>query len=110
MFENRIKGRVTIEFTQAPNGEVRPSIDVDDWIKHWADLSPETMAIARVPEAVIAARILADMCSGAGIEKALEFAAQAVEKARQVRADIDAGKKPMAGAGADAEEQESSVH
>ena len=70
MFENRIKGRVTIEFTQAPNGEVRPSIDVDDWIKHWADLTPETMAIARVPEAVIAARILADMCNGAGIERA----------------------------------------
>ena len=108
MFENRIKGRVTIEFTQAPNGEIRPVIDVDDWIKHWGDMNPETMAIARVPEAVIAARILADMCNGAGIEKAMEYAAEAVKKAKEIHECTEAGKKPLPGA--DGEEQDSSVH
>mgnify|MGYP006282190235 CR=1 FL=1 len=108
MFENRIRGRVVIEFTQAPNGEVRPSIEVDDWIRHWTDMNPQTMAVARVPEAVIAARILADMCHGAGIEKALEFAAAAVKKAEAMRKEIEDGKKPAACASEDA--RDGSVH
>lgn len=108
MQENHIRGRVVIEFVQGPNGEVRPRLDVDDWVRHYADLSPDTMAVARVPEAVIAARILADMCHGAGIEKALEFAAAAVKKAEAMRKEIEDGKKPAAGANEDA--RDGSVH
>ena len=108
MIENRIRGRVAIEFRQAPNGEVQFCIDVDDWVKHYLELSPDAMAVARVPQAVIAARILADMCHGGGVEKALEFAAESKEKADEVHKSIEEGKKPMAGAGG--EEQESSVH
>ncbi len=108
MNKNRIRGRVTIEFTQGPDGEVQPRIDVDDWILNWADLHTDIMAIARVPEAVIAARILADMCQATGIERALEFAAQAVKNAKVMRKNADDGE--TAKPDDVSEEQGSSVH
>jgi hypothetical protein len=107
MDENRIRGRVTIEFTQGPNGEVQPSIYVDDWILNWADQHIDIMAIAWVPEAVIAARVLADMCRATGIERALKYAAQAVKGAKVMRESADTGKSMPDD---ESEEQGSSIH